>query len=151
MCHRIVIDILLKNNPSRISFHYPAKQIRKRVVATRGVGIRSLSTQSVRNCLHYVDLKSRSAAIKVPLTEEHKRRRLDWATSHLRWRRAGMEQVSTSANLTCQHRIVRCVSGYDVERLDTPNRWSTSESHLVAEVPWSGVGFTMEANLNLYS
>ena len=41
--------------------------------------------QTIRNRLHDVNLRARRPCIRVPLTQEHRRRRLTWAQNHVNW------------------------------------------------------------------
>jgi transposase len=41
--------------------------------------------QTIRNRLHDVNLRARRPCIRVPLTQEHRRRRLAWAQNHVNW------------------------------------------------------------------
>ena len=47
-----------------------------------------ISTQTIRRRLHEDNLVSRSAAVRIPLTAQHRQARLAWAQNHLPWTRA---------------------------------------------------------------
>lgn len=49
----------------------------------------NVSRQTIRNRLHEFNLRSRAAAIRVPLTQVHRQARRTWCRLHLRWTSLG--------------------------------------------------------------
>ena len=61
----------------------------------RRAAIINVSRQTIRNRLHEFNLRSRAAAIHVPLTQVHRKARRTWYHLHLRWtRQAGVRCYS---------------------------------------------------------
>ena len=53
----------------------------------------NVSDQTIRNRLHDVNLRSRRAAVRIPLTRIHRRNRLAWAKRHVNWTRQQWARV----------------------------------------------------------
>lgn len=51
----------------------------------RNATVVNISKQTIRNRLREAGLRSRRACIRIPLTQRHRRDRLDWARGHVNW------------------------------------------------------------------
>ncbi|GFV57466.1 hypothetical protein TNCV_1609111 [Trichonephila clavipes] len=69
----------------QLTIRYPfftARDIRSRLPPVSG---EPLSTQTMRNRLHEVELRAKIPATGVPLTTQHRARRLAWCHRHRTW------------------------------------------------------------------
>jgi len=53
----------------------------------------SISTQTVRNCLHDAGFRARRPAVRVPLIGRHRQERLQWCEDHVVWTQADWASV----------------------------------------------------------
>ena len=53
----------------------------------------NVSDQTIRNRLHAANLRSRRAAVRIPLTRTHRNNRLAWSRAHVTWNRQQWSRV----------------------------------------------------------
>ena len=111
----------------------------------------TISSQTVRNRLREVGLRSRVPRVVPRMTAEHRRRRLDWARTHSRWT---VEQWSNilftdESRFTVDHsdggsRVWRGVGQrYDPQFTVAVNRWGGG-----SVMVWAGVSVTERTELH---